>query len=101
MLVVSSGDAPGVPVFASASDAYRHALGSGETRIYAAGGSRVYEELAPLAHRALITEVDVIVDDADAFLPDIGTGWLDVSATTLRADGGPGCLMREMIRRAA
>ncbi len=60
---------------------------AGYFRIYGIGGQRIYEEMLPLAHRLLITEVDTEVADADAFFPEIGEGWREVGFIELASEG--------------
>lgn len=55
----------------------------GYFRVYGIGGQGIYEAMLPLAHRLLITEVDVAVEDADAFFPEIGEEWLEVGSQKL------------------
>ncbi|KHQ51172.1 dihydrofolate reductase [Mameliella alba] len=50
----------------------------GYFRIYGIGGQKIYEAMLPLAHRLLITEVDLEVEGADAWFPEIGEGWREV-----------------------
>ena len=61
------------------------AQAQGYFRIYGIGGQRIYEAMLPLAHRLLITEVDTVVEDADAFFPEIGEGWREVGSLKLHA----------------
>lgn len=60
---------------------------AGYFRIYGIGGQRIYEEMLPLAHRLLITQVDVAVEGADAWFPEVGDGWREVHRTPLAAEG--------------
>ncbi len=66
-------------VVPSVEHAIALAQSQGYFRIYGIGGQGIYEALLPLAHRLLITEVDTVVEDADAFFPEVGEGWREVS----------------------
>jgi dihydrofolate reductase len=59
-------------------DAIALAGSKGYFRIYGIGGQGIYEAMLPMAHRLLITEVETVVEDADAFFPDEGEGWTEV-----------------------
>ena len=73
-----------------------HAMG--HRRLYAIGGARVYAEALPLAHRLLVTEVEMEVEDADAFFPAFDEAdWRVIWERRLREDG-PGCVIREWVR---
>ncbi|QGX97835.1 dihydrofolate reductase [Roseovarius faecimaris] len=86
-------------VFDSVEAAVIASYGAGYTRVYGIGGARIYEEMLPLAHRLLLTEVELDVPDADAFFPPIDEGeWVEARRTLLREDGPP-CLLRDLIRR--
>ena len=69
LVVTSTLDLPGhaVPDLDAAIAAARAA---GYARIYGIGGERVFHDLLPRADRLLITEVDTVVEDADAFFPE-------------------------------
>jgi dihydrofolate reductase len=74
------------------------ALEAGHTRLYGIGGSAIYRALLPLAHRLLVTEVDLTISDADAFFPAFNEGeWQVIHERRLR-EGGPGCVLREWLR---
>ncbi len=67
-------------------------------RIYGIGGQSIYEALLPLAHRMLITEVDLEVDGADAFFPGFDEGeWREIGNQGLREDA-PECVVKELVR---
>ena len=71
---------------------------AGHARIYGIGGSSIYAALLPLAHRLLVTEVDVEVEGADAFFPAFDEGeWRVIYERRLRGDA-PGCVLREWVR---
>ncbi|ASP20532.1 dihydrofolate reductase [Antarctobacter heliothermus] len=62
-------------VVSSVEEGIALAQSLGYFRVYGIGGQRIYEAMLPLAHRLLITEVDVAVEGADAWFPEIGEGW--------------------------
>lgn len=72
-----------------------HAMG--HRRLYAIGGARVYAEALPMAHRLLVTEVELDVPDADTFFPSFGEGWRRIGGHVLREDG-PRCVVGEWVR---
>jgi len=85
-------------VVPSVEDAIALAQSQGYFRIYGIGGQGIYEALLPLAHRLLITEVDTVVEDADAFFPN----WEDQMIFgnhfrfLLKSDQ-PACYVREIL----
>ena len=86
-------------VFPSVEAAILAGYAAGHTRISGIGGARIYAAMLPLAHRLLITEVDLNVPDADAFLPAFDeSAWAETRRTILR-NTGPACFLRELMRR--
>lgn len=86
-------------VFSTADEAIGFCRGEGYHRIYGIGGQAVYRELLPLADRLLITEVDMAVEDADAFFPDFDEAeWLELHRQPL-VQASPRCVLRELVRR--
>jgi len=77
-IVVSRDTSLAEHVVPSIDAALELALAQGYFRIYGIGGQRIYEEMLPRAHRLLLTEVDLAVDGADAWFPEIGEGWREV-----------------------
>ena len=63
------------------------ARSQGYFRIYGIGGQSIYETMLPLADRLLITHVDLAIQGADTWFPDIGAGWREIADTTLQTDG--------------
>lgn len=99
-IVVSSN--PTVAEFAvpTVFDGIKLAAESGYQRIYGIGGALIYKEMLPLAHRLLISEVDVDVLDADTFFPKFDiTLWREVGRFFLRVTE-PNCYVRELLRSA-
>lgn len=74
-------------VVSSVEEGIALAQSLGYFRVYGIGGQRIYEAMLPLAHRLLITEVDIEVEDADAFFPEIGEGWREVGNKMLSESG--------------
>ena len=40
------------------------------SRVYIIGGQNIYKEFLPIAHRMIITEVDLYIEDGDSFFPE-------------------------------
>ncbi|MTH64461.1 dihydrofolate reductase [Paracoccus shanxieyensis] len=98
-IVVSRDAGLAEHVAASVADAIAMAQAAGYTRINGIGGQAIYREMLPLADRLLVTEVDLDIPDADAFFPAFDEGdWKELTRRTLSGDG-PGCVLRELIRR--
>lgn len=74
---------------------------AGFNRIYGMGGEAIYRALLPMADRLMLTEVDLDVDKADAFFPEINEAdWREVARRPLRAENPP-CLLRELVRNSS
>ncbi len=43
------------------------------------GGGEIYAQALPLANHAVVTEIDLTVDDGDTFAPQFGPEWVEVS----------------------
>jgi dihydrofolate reductase len=72
---------------------------AGYRRIYGIGGAGIYGEMLRLADRLLITEVDVEVDGADTWFPQVDMAqWRVLGESVLREDG-PGCRVVEMVKK--
>jgi dihydrofolate reductase len=98
-IVVSSNLKAADFVAPSVAAAINYAREAGLSRIYGIGGAQIYQEMLPLAHRLLISEVDIEVPNADTFFPDFdGDLWEEISSISL-SDGDPSCTLREYIRR--
>ena len=86
-------------VFTSIPDAIAFAYAQGYTRVYGIGGQSIYAEMLPLAHRLMLTEVDLEIPDADAFFPPVEEAdWREVRQQVLR-EAGPGCVLRDLLRK--
>ncbi|MBP0483578.1 dihydrofolate reductase [Sagittula salina] len=77
-IVVSRDTSLAEHVAGSVEDAIALAQSKGYFRIYGIGGQGIYEAMLPLADRLLITHVDVEVEGADAWFPEVGEGWTEV-----------------------
>lgn len=85
-------------VFDDIPSAIEAAYAAGHTRIYGIGGQAIYAAMLPMAHRLLITEVDLVVEDADAFFPAFDEDeWRESRRSVIR-EGGPKCVLRELVR---
>ena len=40
------------------------------SKVYVIGGENIYKEFLPIAHRMIITEVDLYIKDGDTFFPE-------------------------------
>ena len=98
-IVVSSNANLAENVCPSLEAAIDFAHEAGHRRIYGIGGFRIYRDLLPLAHRLLVTEVDLAVEDADTFFPEFGEdAWQLIGKTPLRSEA-PACVVHEYLRR--
>ena len=97
--VVSSQQIAGVDVLQSPEAALEYCAEQGYRRLYGIGGEGIYRALLPLADRLLVTEVDLEIDEADAFFPAFDAAeWQEVGRLTLRAEG-PRAVAHEWLRR--
>jgi dihydrofolate reductase len=70
---------------------------AGHTRIFGIGGGSIYREMIGQATRLLITEVDLVVEDADAWFPDFDeSAWRETRREVIRPSG-PRCTLRELV----
>ena len=59
---------------------------AGERDVYIAGGAALHREAVPLAEKLYVTEVELTVEDGDAFFPDIPPG--EFALTVGEGEGG-------------
>lgn len=98
-LVVSSDPGVAEHVCATPDGAVAFAHQQGYRRVYGIGGEGIYRALLPLADRLLITEVDLVIKDADAFFPEFAPkDWAMIGEVPLRA-ADPACVATEYLRR--
>ena len=98
-IVVSSDDGVADVVVPSVPAAVELAYGQGYHRIYGIGGAGIYKEMLPLAHRLLISEVDIDVDDADTFFPDFDAASWNLISKGVSREAAPKCVAHEYIRK--
>ncbi|UWQ51053.1 dihydrofolate reductase [Leisingera caerulea] len=99
-LVVSSNPEAADIVLPSIEAAVEEAHAQGHRRVYGIGGEGIYRGMLGMADRLLITEVDLTIEEADAFFPEFDPdNWVKAGETVLR-DSDPACLMVEYLRRA-
>ena len=86
-------------VCSSVDEAIQTCYANGYQRIYGIGGESVYRELLPKADRLLVTEVDLKIDQADAFFPNFNDGdWKEIATAQVR-ESDPRCTLRELLRK--
>ncbi|WP_167648300.1 dihydrofolate reductase [Mameliella alba] len=83
-IVVSRDTSLHEHVVGSVEEGIALAQSLGYFRVHGIGGQKIYEAMLPLAHRLLITEVDLAVEGADAWFPEIGSGWKTIGSAVLR-----------------
>lgn len=99
-IVVSRDPGLAEHVVPSVEDAVALASAQGYMRVYGIGGSGIYRNMLGMAHRLLITEVDLDIEDADTFFPAFDEGqWEEVGRLSLNSSGGVSCTARDMLRR--
>ena len=98
LVVTSTLDLPGHAV-PDLDTAIQTARDAGYARIYGIGGERIFRELLPRADRLLITEVDTVVEGADAFFPEFDSGHWREMQTAQIGGRGQGVVLRELVRR--
>ena len=65
------------------------ALCADTAEVWVIGGAQIYAEAAPLAHRAVVTEIGRDFE-GDAYAPSLDAGWAETTRTThVAADGLP------------
>lgn len=86
-VVSRSGHRNGSPgVHPTAHSAYYAAQQAGYSRVYGAGGREIYDELKHSAHRLLLTRVNIAVQGADTFFPEIDfKNWILVHQMQLKS----------------
>ena len=97
-IVVTSKGCAAEHCVASVSKALALATKLGYHRIYGVGGAGIYTAMLPLADRLCLTEVNLVVDDADTFFPPFdGAEWRLNTQTEIRTDE-PRCIAGEWVR---
>ena len=98
-LVVSSNPNAADIVCLSLQAALAQARAQGYQRIYGIGGFGIYQGLMALADRLLITEVDLMIEDADTFFPEFNPKDWEMTGETPLRPADPACVMVEYLRR--
>jgi dihydrofolate reductase len=78
--------APGAIVAHSLAEVL-HRLPAG-ARPWVIGGGEIYAQALPLASRAVVTEIDLVIEDGDTFAPAFGPGWTEVKRESHRSANG-------------
>jgi dihydrofolate reductase len=100
-LVITSKGCGAEYEFTSLDAAIVFAENAGYRRIYGIGGNLIYKTLLPMADRLLLTEVDLVVEDADTFFPEFDRAeWQHKCGTEIRAEE-PNCVVVEYLKRNA
>ncbi len=97
-LVVSSRTDLGADTFTRPNMAVQYAYELGYRRVYGIGGEGIFKAFLPDADRLLITEVELEVEGADAFMPAFDAGDWRLAGETLLREDAPRCLLREWLR---
>ena len=98
-LVVSSASDVGDRTFGDPRRAVEYAHEAGHRRVYGIGGEAIFAALMPLADRLLITEVDLEIEGADAFMPGFEKEEFRLAGEAVLRKDGPRCVLREYLRR--
>lgn len=96
-IVVSSQGVDAEHVVGSVAEAVALAEAHGYRRIYGIGGAGIYKEMLGMAHRLLITEVDVEVAGADTWFPTLDDALWQVIGTRVLRESSPTCRVVERL----
>lgn len=97
-IVVSSQGVEAEHVVGSVTEAVKLAESHGYRRLYGIGGAGIYREMLGIAHRLLITEVDLEIEAADTWFPKVDeAAWRVIGKSMLREEG-PRCRVVEFNR---
>ncbi|KAA5535440.1 dihydrofolate reductase [Paenimyroides baculatum] len=72
--------------FASVSDALQFAKQQNQETVYVIGGGEIYKETISVANELVITHVNAVFEDADAFFPEIASDWKMISEEFHKSD---------------
>jgi len=72
--------------FASVSDALQFAQHQNQETVYVIGGGEIYKETISIANELVITHVNAVFADADAFFPEIKSDWKMISEEFHKSD---------------
>jgi dihydrofolate reductase len=82
----SDWQAQGARVAHSLSEALQH-IGE-QASAWVMGGGEMYAQALPWADHAVVTDIDLVIDDGDTFAPVLGTGWIEQSRQTHQSATG-------------
>lgn len=97
----SGFDVAGCIVAKSLSDAITFAKSRGKEKLFVSGGAEIYKAMFPLADTMFLTEVDVEIEDGDAFFPEWDkTQWKEIDSFAVNADDNNqyGFIIKELHR---
>jgi len=99
-IVVSSQSDAAEVVVESVDAAIARAREEGYDRIYGIGGAGIYREMMTLADRMLITDVDMVIEDADTFFPEFDPAQWVLHHERVLKGASPACMVREYLRKS-
>ena len=69
--------------------------------VFVIGGEHVYRQAIPLAKKAYVTEVEMVVEDADAHFPELDDRWMIAEEEVREADekNPYRCIFRTYVRQ--
>lgn len=88
VVTTTSPTLSGASTAASLGEALALARSRGATRCFVIGGERLYTEAMPLADIVYVTHVELEVEGADRFAPELGADWKQLlRAGPVQAEG--------------
>lgn len=72
--------------FASVNDALQFAQQKNQETVYVIGGGEIYKDTISTADELVITHVNAVFNDADAFFPEITADWKLISEEFHKSD---------------
>ncbi len=72
--------------FTSVNDALEFAKQQNQETVYVLGGGEIYKETISIANELVITHVNAVFEDADAFFPEITADWKMISEEFYKSD---------------
>ncbi|MEX6031382.1 dihydrofolate reductase [Providencia huaxiensis] len=72
--------------FTSVNDALQFAKQQNQETVYVIGGGEIYKETISIANELVITHVNAVFEDADAFFPEITYHWKMISEEFHKSD---------------
>ena len=89
--------APGARVAHSLPDALRQM--PSQSQPWVIGGAQIYAEALPLAQHAVVTEIDLVIDDGDAYSPVFDSSWVEMGRESYVSAQGLGYRFIRMISK--